>query len=59
MRRFIILSLFVLGLLSSTVDAQETPACPLGDGYEFAPDLSDEFDGDALDDSKWFDFNPA
>lgn len=35
------------------------PKCPLGDGYEFVPELSDEFDGDALDDSKWWDFNPA
>ena len=35
------------------------PKCPMGDGYEFVPELSDEFDGDALDDSKWWDFNPA
>lgn len=35
------------------------PACPMGEGYEFAPELSDEFNGDALDDSKWWDFNPA
>ena len=39
--------------------ADDAPVCPLGDGYEFAPELSDEFNGDALDDSKWWDFNPA
>lgn len=35
------------------------PQCPVPGNYEFAPDLSDEFDGSALDDSKWLDFNPA
>ncbi len=39
--------------------AQDAPQCPLGDDYEFAPELSDEFNGDSLDDDKWFDFNPS
>ncbi len=40
--------------------ADDAPVCPLGgDNYEFVPELSDEFDGDALDASKWWDFNPA
>ncbi len=59
MKRFTILFLLFLGSLTTAVCAQETPVCPLGDDYEFAPDLSDEFDGDALDETKWFDFNPA
>ncbi|MBR4752090.1 MAG: family 16 glycosylhydrolase [Thermoguttaceae bacterium] len=59
MKRAAILTALVLATLTLTANAQEPPACPLGDDYEFAPDMSDEFDGDALDDSKWFDFNPA
>ena len=54
--------LIVLFLIASStaLRAQETPPpCPLGDDYEFAPELSDEFNGDALDAEKWFDFNPA
>lgn len=54
---------FAVGILTSAtaVFAQDAaaPACPLGDEYEFAPEFSDEFNGDALDSSKWFDFNPS
>ena len=50
----------LVALSCSRAQAQEsTPPCPLGDGYEFAPELSDEFNGDSLDLDKWFDFNPA
>ena len=59
MKRLMILVLIVYGALPLSARAQETPECPLGDDYEFAPDMSDEFNGDALDDSKWWDFNPA
>ncbi|MBQ9874315.1 MAG: family 16 glycosylhydrolase [Thermoguttaceae bacterium] len=49
----------VVAALASSAVAQETPECPLGDGYEFVPELSDEFNSDSLDSSKWWDFNPA
>ncbi len=35
------------------------PPCPLGEGWIFRPAYSDEFDGDRLDEAKWWDFNPA
>lgn len=36
----------------------QTPVCPLGDGWKFMPAFSDEFNGEKLDDAKWWDFNP-
>ena len=41
-----------------SVFAQTPPACPLGNGWEFVPEFSDEFNGNALDGEKWWDFNP-
>jgi beta-glucanase (GH16 family) len=38
---------------------QTPPACPLGDGWQFAAEFSDEFNGRELDAKKWWDFNPA
>jgi hypothetical protein len=35
------------------------PAYPLGGSWKFVPAFSDEFDGVGLDDTKWWDFNPA
>lgn len=49
----------VLLLASYGTTLAQTYDCPLGDNYVFVPELSDEFDGDALDDAKWFDFNPS
>ena len=58
--RKILVLVALVALSCSRAQAQEsTPPCPLGDGYEFAPELSDEFNGDSLDLDKWFDFNPA
>ena len=36
----------------------ETPACPMGEGWAFSAEFSDEFNGARLDDAKWWDFNP-
>ncbi|MBQ2849219.1 MAG: family 16 glycosylhydrolase, partial [Thermoguttaceae bacterium] len=60
-RRFAVGALLFVGAVCSPSSAlfAETPVCPLGDAFEFAPELSDEFDGAALDAEKWFDFNPA
>ncbi len=57
-------AIFLAATLSvGSLFAQETstpaPPCPLGDEYVFAPEFSDEFNGDSLDSSKWFDFNPS
>ena len=36
------------------------PKCPLpGDDWVFAPEFSDESNGDNIDSEKWWDFNPA
>lgn len=35
-----------------------TPVCPMGDGWVFDAQFSDEFNGPALDAKKWWDFNP-
>lgn len=37
----------------------DAPACPLGAGWKFVPEFSDEFDRAPLDAAKWWDFNPA
>ena len=49
----------VAGPVKALRALDSAPVCPLGDAYEFAPELSDEFNGDELDDSKWWDFNPS
>ena len=60
MRRLSILTVLTFLLVASSLYAQDdAPKCPLGDAYEFAPEFSDEFNGDSLDYSKWNDFNPA
>lgn len=38
---------------------QESPPCPMGEGWAFVPEFSDEFKGGKLDDAKWWDFNPS
>ena len=60
-RRFAVGALLFVGAVCSPSSAlfAETPVCPLSDAFEFAQELSDEFDGAALDAEKWFDFNPA
>ena len=53
------------GLLSATGNAQHNhsgavPQCPLpGGNWKFIPELSDEFNGRALDSAKWYPFNPG
>ena len=47
----------VLGLIVSTAWAQ-TPVCPVPGDWQFVPEFSDEFNGDKLEDAKWWDFNP-
>ncbi|MDO4586556.1 MAG: family 16 glycosylhydrolase [Planctomycetia bacterium] len=37
----------------------ESPTCPIDGDWEFISDFSDEFNGESLDNEKWFDFNPA
>jgi beta-glucanase (GH16 family) len=54
------LLLIVLYVIPQKSEAQKEnlPTCPLGEGWEFVPEFSDEFNGEALDDEKWWDFNP-
>lgn len=42
-------------------DSQEVipPVCPMGPGWKFIPEFSDEFNGPGLDRQKWWDFNPS
>ncbi len=53
------ISLALLLLCAPARADEPAPACPLGGEYEFAPEMSDEFNGDALDLDKWWNFNPA
>lgn len=55
MNRLIVMA--VLAGMNGAVGA-ETPACPMGEGWEFSAEFSDEFNGAKLDDAKWWDFNP-
>ena len=56
------LALFSLGLLLCTcVSAQELPIAPeppVGTRWTVNNDFTDEFDGNELDDGKWFDYHP-
>jgi len=45
--------------VSSTAARQQPPACPLGSGWTFVTDFSDEFEGEAIDGQKWWDFSPT
>jgi beta-glucanase (GH16 family) len=56
-RTSLLLSTLML-LAVPTNPAQEPPKCPLGSGWVLVPEFSDEFDGDRLDQGKWWDFNP-
>ena len=55
MKRLMIMA--VLALIHAAVGA-ETPVCPMGEGWEFSSEFSDEFNGAGLDEAKWWDFNP-
>ncbi len=52
-----LIAMAVLAVMNVAVGA-ETPACPMGEGWEFSPEFSDEFNGSGLDGAKWWDFNP-
>ncbi len=54
----IALSLFSM-LVTFPTFAQNAPKCPLGDGWKYVAEFSDEFEGAALDGNKWWDFNPS
>jgi beta-glucanase (GH16 family) len=58
----IIIVLFLsLIIFQIDINAQDQgpPLCPLGDGWVFDKEFSDEFNGSCLDGEKWWDFNPA
>jgi len=48
-------------LMPGTIISQQKnlPECPLGKDWLFDPEFSDEFNGQALDSNKWWDFNPS
>jgi len=46
-------------MLAGTAKAQSIPACPLPGNWELNTTFSDEFNVNRLDDTKWWDFNPA
>jgi beta-glucanase (GH16 family) len=39
-------------------EQEKAPRCPMGDDWAFDSQFSDEFNGQKLDDKKWWDFNP-
>ncbi|MDO4574930.1 MAG: family 16 glycosylhydrolase [Planctomycetia bacterium] len=41
------------------VSGAEAPRCPMGEDWVFCPEFSDEFDGEKLDETRWWDFNPT
>ena len=51
-----LLALFTL--LSTCVLAQLAPEPPVNTRWSINADFTDEFNGDELDDSKWFDYHP-
>ncbi|MDD4869112.1 MAG: family 16 glycosylhydrolase [Kiritimatiellae bacterium] len=48
----------VLVVLAFIGVGQSEPVCPMGEGWEFDQQFSDEFNGQELDGQKWWDFNP-
>ena len=60
MNHKILLSFIALdAILTIGAATAQEPVCPLGDGWKFAPEFSDEFNQDKLDAEKWFDTNPG
>ncbi len=55
--KFTVLAL--IATLTPAVYAQKPPICPMGEEWVFDADFSDEFNGEGLDATKWWDFNPA
>ena len=54
------LSLIALhAILTLNLASAQEPVCPLGDGWKFDAQFSDEFNQDKLDAEKWFDTNPG
>lgn len=58
-RSRILLVAVAVGSWCRAAEMPAAPPCPLGEGWSFVPAFSDEFNGDRLDDAKWWDFNPA
>jgi beta-glucanase (GH16 family) len=56
---YLAVMLVVAAAVTITTARQQPPACPLGSGWTFVPDFSDEFEGATLDGEKWWDFNPT
>lgn len=50
---------WVIALLGAWMACADEPVCPMGAEWRFDAALSDSFDGEGLDDAKWWDFNPA
>ncbi len=61
MRKILLLALFISSVTLGETLAQEkiSPSYPLGNDWVFDSEFSDEFNGDSLDEKKWWDFNPS
>jgi len=55
----IALMLAAVALVGGPDSAQPVASLPPAEGWKLVADLSDEFDGTALDAGKWWDHNPA
>lgn len=49
----------VLAMTATQNSDAQHPVCPMGEEWVFEPAFSDEFDSKALDNEKWWDFNPS
>jgi beta-glucanase (GH16 family) len=54
---FIPLIFFLVPISAQSV--KEEPSCPLGNEWIYSSEYSDEFEGNTLNDHRWWDFNPA
>jgi hypothetical protein len=61
MRISIFLMILIAAVASQSAIAEEikSPICPLYPEWKLNKEVSDEFDGAALDKEKWWDFNPT
>ncbi|MDX9867236.1 MAG: hypothetical protein RBT78_04870 [Kiritimatiellia bacterium] len=59
LNRVLLAIMLIFAVTRGAFAEEQKPLCPMGTGWAFVPEFSDEFNGAQLDAAKWWDFNPS